>query len=230
MSEFREAWESKNTISCFEQISTNGKKVKTKECLDNGLYPVIDQGQGEIAGYVNDLEKVIHVKDPLIIFGDHTRAIKWIPHDFVPGADGTKVLKPKSFLHNRFSYFQLKYLDIPDRGYSRHFQFLKDISFSIPPLNEQIRIANKLDSLLDKIDVAQIRLKKIPTLIKRFRKSVLSAATSGELTKEWRESNKVINSMDELIDWSVLDENCAPHKIPSTWCWQHVGNIVEVFN
>ncbi|MFM8341203.1 MAG: restriction endonuclease subunit S, partial [Methylomonas sp.] len=60
----------------------------------------------------------------------------------------------------------------------------------LPPLNEQIRIANKLDSLLAKVDVAQARLEKIPTLLKRFRQSVLAAATSGELTREWRDQQK----------------------------------------
>lgn len=53
------------------------------------------------------------------------------------------------------------------------------------PYNEQIRIANKLDSLLAKVDAAQARLERIPTLLKRFRQSVLAAATSGELTREW---------------------------------------------
>jgi type I restriction enzyme S subunit len=56
---------------------------------------------------------------------------------------------------------------------------------AFPPLNEQIRIANKLDSLLAKVDAAQARLEKIPALLKRFRQSVLAAATSGELTREW---------------------------------------------
>lgn len=59
----------------------------------------------------------------------------------------------------------------------------------LPPLNEQIRIAEKLDTILAKVDVAQARLEKIPTLLKRFRQSVLAAATSGELTKEWKMSN-----------------------------------------
>lgn len=56
----------------------------------------------------------------------------------------------------------------------------------VAPLNEQIRIANKLDSILAKVDAAQARLGKIPALLKRFRQAVLSAATSGELTGEWR--------------------------------------------
>ncbi|EKO3918923.1 restriction endonuclease subunit S [Vibrio fluvialis] len=51
----------------------------------------------------------------------------------------------------------------------------------LAPLNEQIRIANKLDSILAKVDKAQARLDKIPAILKRFRQSVLAAATSGEL-------------------------------------------------
>ncbi|OOX29852.1 hypothetical protein BJL83_20145 [Vibrio parahaemolyticus] len=63
------------------------------------------------------------------------------------------------------------------------------LKYEIPlaPLNEQIRITNKLDSILAKVDKAQARLDKIPAILKRFRQSVLAAATSGELTKEWRE-------------------------------------------
>lgn len=68
---------------------------------------------------------------------------------------------------------------------------------AFPPLNEQIRIANKLDSLLAKVDAAQARLEKIPTLLKRFRQSVLAAATSGELTREWRGEN-------EIQEWSIV--------------------------
>ncbi|WP_050548185.1 restriction endonuclease subunit S [Pseudoalteromonas sp. BSi20652] len=58
--------------------------------------------------------------------------------------------------------------------------------FPLAPLNEQVRIADKLDSILAKVNKAQSRLDKIPVVLKRFRQSVLAAATSGELTKEWR--------------------------------------------
>jgi type I restriction enzyme S subunit len=65
-------------------------------------------------------------------------------------------------------------------------EILKAHLIQLPPLNEQIRIADKLDSVLAKVDAAQTRLEKIPTLLKRFRQAVLAAATSGELTREWR--------------------------------------------
>lgn len=79
---------------------------------------------------------------------------------------------------------------------------LKEYEVPIAPLKEQIRIAHKLDHVLAKVGVAQTRLEKIPTLLKRFRQSVLAAATSGELTREWSGGSK--------MDWRkvVLSEIC----------------------
>jgi type I restriction enzyme S subunit len=69
------------------------------------------------------------------------------------------------------------------------------------PYKEQVRIANKLDSMLAKVDAAQARLDKIPNILKRFRQSVLAAATSGELTKEWRGTEELSNWQEKkLID------------------------------
>jgi type I restriction enzyme S subunit len=77
----------------------------------------------------------------------------------------------------------------------------------LPPLDEQIRIADKLDSVLAKVDVAQVRLEKIPTLLKRFRQSVLTAATSGELTRECRETSETRN---DFLTWKFSN-------IPGSW-------------
>lgn len=70
------------------------------------------------------------------------------------------------------------------------FKEYNQIQVPLAPLNEQISIADKLDSILAKVDRAQARLEKIPSILKRFRQSVLAAATSGELTREWREQNE----------------------------------------
>ncbi|AYF17690.1 TPA: restriction endonuclease subunit S [Vibrio parahaemolyticus] len=77
---------------------------------------------------------------------------------------------------------------------------LKKSELPLAPLNEQIRIVNKLDSILAKVDKAQARLDKIPAILKRFRQSVLAAATSGELTKEWRTLNVVPETELEQIE------------------------------
>ncbi|HDS1132764.1 TPA: restriction endonuclease subunit S [Stenotrophomonas maltophilia] len=66
----------------------------------------------------------------------------------------------------------------------------KAAPFVLAPLSEQTRIADKLDALLAHVDAARGRLDCVPVLLKRFRQSVLTAATSGELTKEWRDGKK----------------------------------------
>lgn len=69
-------------------------------------------------------------------------------------------------------------------------------NFEIPlaPLNEQKRIAEKLDSLLTRVDSCERHLERVPQILKRFRQSVLAAATSGRLTEDWREENAVIGN------------------------------------
>ncbi|NLN56990.1 MAG: specificity determinant for hsdM and hsdR, partial [Gammaproteobacteria bacterium] len=115
---YKMQWLNVSVKDTFEQISTRDKQVKTKDCLIKGDYPVVDQGRSLINGFVNDETKVINLnKKPIVIFGDHTRIIKWINFNFVPGADGTKLLMPKEFLIPRFFYYQLKSIDIKDRGY-----------------------------------------------------------------------------------------------------------------
>jgi type I restriction enzyme S subunit len=61
--------------------------------------------------------------------------------------------------------------------------------FVLAPLPEQKRIADKLDSVLARVDACRDRLGRLPALLKRFRQSILAAATSGKLTEDWREAN-----------------------------------------
>ncbi|MBZ7357568.1 restriction endonuclease subunit S, partial [Klebsiella michiganensis] len=173
-----ETWLAKLAIDCFDQISTTNSKVKSKDCLPDGLYPVIDQGQNYISGYINDESKVIKVDSPICIFGDHTRIVKWVTHDFVPGADGTKLLQPKAFIHPRYAYYSLRILNIPDKGYSRHFKYFKELEINLPGRLEQKIIAEKLDTLLAQVDSTKARLEQIPQILKRFRQAVLATAMS----------------------------------------------------
>jgi type I restriction enzyme, S subunit len=74
---------------------------------------------------------------------------------------------------------------------------IKNWPIPLAPLNEQKRIAYKLDQLLAKVDNCRERLDRIPLILKRFRQSVLSAATSGELTENWRNSKE----QDPITEW-----------------------------
>lgn len=207
-------WLAQVTVDCFEQVSTNNSSVKTKDCMATGQFPVIDQGQSFIAGYTDDSSKVVKLDSPIVVFGDHTRVVKWVDFDFVPGADGTKLLKPQNYLYPRFFYHQFKSLDIPDKGYARHFKHLRELQFLVPPLAEQKVIADKLDTLLSQVETTKARLERIPEILKSFRQSVLTAAVTGKLTEEWREKYG-IGSAKEVIDTDAKNKLLLLKSVPT---------------
>lgn len=79
---------------------------------------------------------------------------------------------------------------------------LRQVPIALAPLPEQKRIADKLDALLARVYACRVRLDRIPAILKRFRQSVLAAATSGELTREWQEAQGVSSEWTRL---SVAD-------------------------
>ncbi len=82
---------------------------------------------------------------PAIVFGDHTKAFKYVEVDFAIGADGVKLLNPKIDADKKFLFYYLKQLKLEDAGYSRHFKFLKETYIPIPPLETQKQIAAVLE-------------------------------------------------------------------------------------
>lgn len=142
-------------------------QIPAKEIAEVGRFPVVDQGQKFVAGYCDDESKVIDFDLPLIIFGDHTRCFKYVDFPFVLGADGTKVLLPNKKLYDpRFYYFALLALEIPSRGYNRHFTILSERSLPLPPLPEQKKIAHILSTVQRAIE-AQERIIQTTTELKK---------------------------------------------------------------
>lgn len=98
---------------------------------------------------------------------------------------------------------------------------IKKISLPLPPLAEQKRIADKLDSLLAYLETCRAHLDRVPETLARFRQSVLAAATSGRLTEDWRNENyeilserngsTVINEIQEYKKHWVM-ENAAHNE------------------
>lgn len=133
-------------LEVLKDVSAGNKKTPQGEYLEAGEIPVIDQGQRLIAGYVNDPSQICRAEPPVIVFGDHTRAFKYVDFSFAMGADGTKVLAPKVEADTKYLFHALRSLNIPNAGYSRHFKFLKEAEIPLPPLPEQKRIAEILDA------------------------------------------------------------------------------------
>ena len=127
----------------------NAKKLKSSEYKNVGKYIIVDQGKSLIAGYTDD-EDGLYADVPAIIFGDHTRNIKYIDSPFFLGADGTKVLKsPLKNVNYKYLYYLLKNASIPDTGYNRHFKWLKELIFKCHSQEQQ----NRIVTILDKLDL-----------------------------------------------------------------------------
>ncbi|WP_264406064.1 restriction endonuclease subunit S [Vibrio owensii] len=142
---FPSEWKVLPFLEVFEDVTSKGKKVKKENYLTAGDIPVVDQGQKFFGGYTDEANKITGVDLPAIVFGDHTKAFKYVEVDFAIGADGVKLLNPKIDADKKFLFYYLKQLKLEDAGYSRHFKFLKETYIPIPPLETQKQIAEVLE-------------------------------------------------------------------------------------
>ena len=133
---------------CLDDTSS-ATKIPAAEYLQEGKYAVYDQAQEkDIAGYSNT-EQGLCRNYPAVLFGDHSRVVKYINEPFFIGADGVKIIRPrKDNLIPEFLYYDLKYHNIPNTGYNRHFKYIKMISLTKASLEEQsqfLSIAHQAD-------------------------------------------------------------------------------------
>ena len=150
----------------FEDVTKLGVKIKTDEYHPIGKYQIIDQGQEAVAGY-SDLEDGVFENVPAIVFGDHTRIVKYVDQPFFLGADGVKVLRSRFKDANyRYLYYALKSVKIPNTGYNRHFKWLKEAKIYYPNSEEQSKIVLILDGISSVIEHRQRQLQKLNELVK----------------------------------------------------------------
>ncbi len=159
-------------------IATSQTKVKSSSYLASGKYPVVDQGQHLISGYTNERTTVENRDLPVMIFGDHTRVVKYIDFPFTAGADGIKILKPNPLAHPKYLFYLIlfKSNQIKSKGYARHFGELKKHLFSIPSLGDQKQIAEKLDKAFAEIELLKSHIAIEKQKVDALRQSILSDA------------------------------------------------------
>ena len=150
----------------FDDYTSRCRKIPKEEYLSNGKYIVIDQGQNNIAGYTN-IDDGLFEDVPAIVFGDHTRIIKYVDEPFFLGADGVKLLKSKIKDANyKYLYYALRNARIPDTGYNRHFKWLKEINLEYKDAESQKNIAKTLDTVTNIIELYKVELSKLDNLIR----------------------------------------------------------------
>lgn len=154
------------------------KQIKTADYYCEGIIPVIDQSRDFIAGYTNDSEALVDIGKPVIVFGDHTRILKYIQFPFAKGADGTQLIvsdvdnMPQSLL-----YLSLIAVDLSNYHYARHFKYLKAESILVPTQE----IANEFDKLVSPILLQIQKLRDMCNRSSQGRDRLLPKLMNGEI-------------------------------------------------
>ncbi|WP_162885312.1 restriction endonuclease subunit S [Streptococcus intermedius] len=179
---------------------TSPVKLTKKEYQVTGKIPIVDQGEQFIAGYA-DNEKYLE-KDEYIIFGDHSEHVKYVDFAFVQGADGLKILKPKSGIKAKYIYYCFCNFYKKEGSYKRHWSKARTTQIPIPQSEEiQEKIVQTLDKFTDYV-----------------------TELTSELTSRKKQysfyRDKLLSFEDEVyqVEWKTLGEVCevydGTHQTP----------------
>ena len=172
-----EGWKKEHIGDLIKKV-TRTKQIKTAEYLPEGTFPIIDQSRDFIAGYTNDQEAVVDMGCPVIVFGDHTRILKYIQFPFAKGADGTQLIisnnenMPQSLL-----YSSLVAVDLSNYHYARHFKYLKAENILVPSRE----IAKEFDWYVSPMLLQIQQLRNMENKAAEARDRLLPKLMSGEI-------------------------------------------------
>ena len=172
-----EGWEVGKVESVLKKIKRR-VKLKKQDYVSEGMIPVIDQGREFIGGYTDIAESLISNDLPLIVFGDHTRILKYIDFPFACGADGTQLLKSNDDrLPMTLFYYMLLAIDLSDYAYARHFKFLKDELLVLPTKE----ISKKFNQIVEFFFEQEKALMQKNITLRQTRDLLLPKLISGEV-------------------------------------------------
>ena len=120
--------------------------IKKVDFLDEGIYPIIGQGKGEVEGFTNDPNYLYSGKLPCIIFGEHSKETKLINTQFAISGSGVRILTTINPDYLIYGYYFLKQMKFPNLGYSRYYKHLKEQQVPFPN-NKLLHYVSKLQKL-----------------------------------------------------------------------------------
>lgn len=172
-----EGWSKEPVGNIIGKVSRT-KQIKTADYLLEGAIPIIDQSRNFIAGYTNDSEALVNTGTPVIVFGDHTRILKYIQFPFAKGADGTQlIISNRTNMPQSLLYSSLIAVDLSNYHYARHFKYLKAESILIPSQD----VADEFDRLISPIFSQIQKLREKCNKLSQARDRLLPKLMSGEI-------------------------------------------------
>lgn len=173
-----EGWEKKSVGDMLRRMERT-KQIPSNEYLKRGEIPVIDQSRNFVAGYTNDEDSRLKVTTPVILFGDHTRVLKYLSFSFARGADGTQLIMSNDIdrLPQSLFYNALVEKDLSNYSYARHFKYLKAEQILVPTKE----IAQNFDTFAAKIYEQIQSCRHQLRLLTESRDRLLPKLLSGEI-------------------------------------------------
>ena len=149
--EIPEGWGVESVGNLLDKV-TKAEKIENNSIEFIGEIPVIDQSQKYIAGFTNNENAILQPQDGHVIFGDHTRVVKYINFDYARGADGTQVLiSNNENISNVLLYHMVEDFDLSNYGYARHFKFLKEKTVIAPDKEVSSKFETQANVIYEKI-------------------------------------------------------------------------------
>ena len=173
-----EGWEKKKVGEVIAKVSRS-KQIPTKDYQNEGAIPIIDQSRDYIAGYTDDIESRIESNEPYIVFGDHTRILKYVPFPFAKGADGTQLIMSNNLdlMPQCLLFTSLVSVDLSNYSYARHFKYLKEEEILVPTASIANAFSKHVAKWYAKIQLNREQLR----LLTEARDRLLPKLMSGEI-------------------------------------------------
>ena len=205
-------------------------RLTKKEYQVTGKIPIVDQGEQFIAGY-SDNEKYLE-KDEYIIFGDHSEHVKYVDFAFIQGADGLKILKPKSGIKAKYLYYCFCNFYKREGSYKRHWSKARTTLIPIPPLKIQEEIVQTLDKFTDYVTELTSELTLRQQQYNYFRDYLLnfdSDSSGGTNNRVYQVEWKTLGEVAKLKngkDW----KNLLSGKVPVYGSGGEMGEFVSEYS
>ena len=198
MSELPKGWDSSSLLDIVDLHDSQRIPLNQKQRAERpGKYPYYGaNGQVDsIDGFIFDGNYILLAEDGGY-FDDPSRGVAYEVSGRFWVNNHAHILSPCSGIPRRFLTYILNSLNwMSYVGGSTRLKLTQEsmrrVLIPVPPLNEQRRIVAKLDSLFARSRRAREELERIPKLCDRYKQAVLATAISGEMTKEWREIQKL---------------------------------------
>ena len=171
---FSDKWEHVRIPNSIDKINGSMTKIPESEILIAGKYPVYTQDiQNDSAGFSNNTNPITDV--PVVLFGDHSCAVKFIDQPFFRGADGTVLLKPKKEYNPKYYFYAIEYIVnrfLDKTKYERHNKYLQALYIPSPPTDIQQQIVTEIEQVVNAAALLTQQIKQKENEIENFLSSI----------------------------------------------------------